>query len=422
MTDIRNLVLDILAENENTGAYISDIVLSVQEKYAFLEERDRAFIKLVSSGVVGKKIALDHVIDNLSSVKTVKMKPVILHIIRMACFEILYMDHIPARASVNEAVRLTKKRHMTGLSGFVNAVTRKIAALHESGGIAFPNDRIRYSCPEYIYGLLISGYGKEKTEGILKSLDQKKPLYLRVNSLKCSVSELEEILKKEGIDARKAPFGNYALAASGFNVSESRAFKEGLYSVQDISSMAAIEAAGVKEGMTVIDICAAPGGKACYVSELMKNTGRVLAFDLSPEKTRKIEENAERLGLKNIDISVKDASVFDEELEGLADLVIADLPCSGLGVMNRKVDIKYRITEEDIKTLTKLQRDILDNVCRYIKQGGHLLYSTCTLTGAENHDQSSYIEEKFRFRRIVQRQFVQGTDPCDGFYFAVYEK
>ncbi len=421
MTDIRNLVLDILTENENTGVYISDIVLSVQEKYAFLEERDRAFIKHVSSGVIEKKIALDCVIDSLSSVKTAKMKPVIRHIIRMASFEILYMDHIPARASVNEAVRLAKKRHMAGLSGFVNAVTRKIAVLYESGGISFPDERIRYSCPEYIYGLLIEEYGKETTEKILQSADEKRPLYLRANSVKCTAAELEEILKKEGIDAGKAPFGNFALAASGFNVSESRAFNEGLYSVQDISSMAAIEAVGIREGMTVIDICAAPGGKACFAAELMKNTGRVYAFDISPEKTLKIEENTARLGLKNTDISVKDASVFDEELKGIADLVIADLPCSGLGVMNRKVDIKYRITGDDIKTLSKLQRDILDNACRYVRAGGRLLYSTCTLTGAENRDQSAYIEEKFGFGRTAERQFVQGIDPCDGFYFAVFE-
>ncbi len=421
MTDIRNLVLDILAENENTGAYISDIVLSVQEKYAYLEERDRAFLKHVSSGVVEKKIALDYVIDSLSSVKSAKMKPVIRHIIRMAAFEIMYMDHIPARASVNEAVRLTKKRHMTGLSGFVNAVTRKIAALYESGGISFPDDRIKYSCPEYLYGLLEKEYKSETAGKILQSADEKRPMYLRANSLKCTAAELEEILREEGIDAKKAPFGKYALASGGFNVAESRAFNEGLYSVQDISSMAAVEAAGIKEGMTVIDICAAPGGKACFAAELMKNTGRVYAFDISPEKTLKIEENTARLGLKNVDVSVKDASVFDEGLKGTADLVIADLPCSGLGVMNRKVDIKYRITGDDIKTLSKLQRDILDNACRYARAGGRLLYSTCTLTGAENRDQSAYIEEKFRFRRIAEKQFIQGIDPCDGFYFAVFE-
>ena len=421
MTDIRNLVLDILIENEEEGTYLSDIIRAVQEKYAYLEERDRAFLRTLSLGTVEKKLALDYVIDTVSSVKTRKMKSIIRHIIRMAAYEIMYMDHVPSRASVSEAVRLTKKRHMAGLSGFTNAVTRKLAALNDRKALTFPDDRIRYSFPESVFETLVGSFDKETALKIMKSSEERRPLYLRVNSGKCSVSDLKEILKKEGVKTEAAPFGSFALRAPHFDVGRSASFKEGLFSVQDISSMAALEAAGIKKGMKVLDLCAAPGGKACFAAELMEGTGEVLAFDISGEKTEKIEENIKRLGLKNIRTGVNDASRYQESLKESADLVIADLPCSGLGVMNRKVDIKYRIKDEDIDSLVCLQRKILDNAVRYVKKGGRLLYSTCTLTKKENSCQAEYITESLGLKEVCQRQFVQGIDPCDGFYYAVFE-
>ncbi len=422
MTDVRNLVLDILMENEEEGIYLSDIIRAVQEKYNYLEERDRAFIRNLALSTVEKKIALDHVIDGVSSVKTGRMKNVIRHIIRMASCEIIYMDHIPSRASVSEAVRLSKKRHLAGLSGFVNAVTRKIASLCENGEINFPDDRIRYSFPEYVYALLKEGYGQEGALKIMRSSDEKRPMYLRVNTEKCETEELTAVLEKEGVTACRAPFGEHALSAESFDVKRSDAFAKGMYSVQDISSMAALEAAGIRKDMKVLDLCASPGGKACFASELMEGTGEVLAFDISSEKTERIEENIERLGLKNIRTGIHDAAQYDPSLEESADLVIADLPCSGLGVMNRKVDIKYRISEADIDSLVSLQRRILDNAHRYVKKGGKLLYSTCTLTSKENHAQAEYIEKETGLSKITERQFVQGIDPCDGFYYALFAK
>ena len=207
MTDTRSLVLDILEEYERSGVFLSDIVRAVQDKYDYIGERDKAFIKSLATGTIEKQIALDAVIDGVSDIKVKKMKPVIRRIIRMAACEIIYMDHIPARASVNEAVRLTKKKHIGGLSGFVNAVTRKIALLCEAGQISFENDRIRYSFPEFVFDLLKDGYGEETALKIMEASGKCQRLYLRVNGSSCGRDELMDILKKEGIQAEKPQKG-----------------------------------------------------------------------------------------------------------------------------------------------------------------------------------------------------------------------
>ncbi|MBQ7464093.1 MAG: 16S rRNA (cytosine(967)-C(5))-methyltransferase RsmB [Lachnospiraceae bacterium] len=422
MTDVRMVALDILLEYSGSKAFLSEVTKAALAKYAYLEERDRAFIKNLVTGCVEKQIALDFVIGQVSSVKPAKMKKIIKLIIRMAVYEILYLDHIPVRASVNEAVRLAKKKHIAGLSGFVNAVTRKAAALYEEGGIVYPDDRIRYSCPQVIYDILSETYGPEKTSRIIKASDGLSPQYIRVNVSKTDPDTLIETLNAEGIKACKTPVSKNALKTAPFNPAASPAFMEGLFSMQDASGIAALDAAGIRENERIIDLCASPGGKACLAAEYMRGTGKVLAFDISEEKKKRIDENIERLKLSNIESGVKDALIFDETLENSADLVIADLPCSGLGVMGRKVDIKYRIQRDDILQLQELQRRMLDNAVRYVNRGGKLLFSTCTITGEESVLQREYIESISGLTLLEERQFLQGVDECDGFYYAVFQR
>jgi len=422
MTDTRSLVLDILEEYERSGVFLSDIVRAVQDKYDYIGERDKAFIKSLATGTVEKQIALDAVIDGVSDIKVKKMKPVIRRIIRMAACEMIYMDHIPARASVNEAVRLTKKKHIGGLSGFVNAVTRKIALLCEAGQISFENDRIRYSFPEFVFDLLKDGYGEETALKIMEASGKCQRLYLRVNGSRCGRDELMDILKKEGIQAEKPQMGDHGILVKDYIPLRSEAFLNGLCSVQDLSSQLCIEAAGITGDEDIIDLCAAPGGKACFASELLKGRGSVRAFDISDDKVQKINENIKRLGLNNITALVKDAEIYDEGLKESADIVIADLPCSGLGVMGRKVDIKYRVTREGIISLAALQRRILDNACRYLKSGGKLVFSTCTLTHEETDMQADHIESAKGLKKLFEKRFIQGVEPCDGFYYSVFIK
>lgn len=422
MTDVRMIALDILLEYSGSRAFLSEVTKEALAKYAYLEERDRAFIKNLVTGTVEKQIALDYTIDQVSSVKTAKMKKIIELIIRMAAYEIIFLDHVPARASVNEAVRLAKKKHIAGLSGFVNAVTRRVADLSAKGGIDYPDDRIRYSCPEPVYDILQETYGREKTSRIIKASDGIGAQYIRVNVSKTDPDSLIGILGSEGISARRTSLSENALSVSAFNPAESRAFREGLFSMQDASGIAALDAAKICENERIIDICASPGGKAALASEYMHGTGEVLAFDISEEKKKRIDENIARLQLSNIKSAVKDALVFDETLKDSADLVIADLPCSGLGVMGRKVDIKYRIKREDITQLQELQRRMLDNAVRYVNKGGRLLFSTCTITVQEGTAQRDYIREISGFTLLDERQFLQGVDECDGFYYAVFQR
>ncbi len=437
MADTRGIVLEVLLEYESGQAFLSELIRQVLTKYAYLEERDRAFIKTLAEGSVEKQIALDHCIDSVSKTPVRKMKKVIRAILRMTAYQLLFMDHVPRSAACNEAVKLAKKKHIQGLSGFVNGVARALAEKSREGGPVFPDEATEYSCPAWIASKLEEDHGTEKASAMIRSMGGRPPLFLRVNLTKGGIEEVSELLRKEGISAEPAPFPGEALRApEGLSPVHSEAFLKGFYSVQDISSMAAVKAAletlmqsagEERKALSVLDVCAAPGGKACYAAELLSPEGDsrgpegfVRAFDVSEGKLARIRENLERLGLRNCRAEVRDARSFDPALEASADLLIADLPCSGLGVMNRKVDIKYRVQPGDILELCKLQREILENVRRYLKPGGVLLFSTCTVTREETVQQAEWIEDRIGLHKVTEKQFLQGIDPCDGFYYAVF--
>lgn len=421
MTDTRGIVLDILLENENNGTFINRIINDVLDKYAYLDRRDRAFIGTLASGTVERRIALDFCIDSFSNAKCGKIKPLIREILRLSVYQILYMDHVPDSAACNEAVKLVSQRHLDGLKGFVNGVLRNIARNNEK--IVFPDIETQYSCPKWIYGVFRRDHGQDAADIMIKASADHAPVYLRTDVSCISRDELIKELKEEGNDADKAAFPDCAvIIKDSFNPALSACFKKGLCTVQDISSQMTCMAAGVKEGMNIIDMCAAPGGKATHAAELMNGTGHVSAFDISDMKTGLIAQNIARLQLKNISTGINDATAMDESLKESADIVIADLPCSGLGVLRRKADLKYRIRYEDIEILQSLQRKILTNAVKYVRNGGRLAYSTCTVTKEETSDQALYIEQILGLKKIYEKQYLQGIDPCDGFYQAVFEK
>ena len=421
MTDTRAIVLEILIENEKNGTFISLLIKDVLDKYAYLDRRDRAFIKTLAEGTVENRIALDYCIDTVSSVMTEKMKPVVRNIIRMAAYQIMYMDHVPDSAACNEAVKEAKLKHMGSLSGFVNGVTRGISRNKKE--FKFKDIETEYSCPKWIAGMFRRDYGEETAEKMIRSLGVYPRLFARPNSSKITRDELIALLGSEGISSEMVPLFDEAVMIDGdFSPGSSEAFRKGLFSIQDLSSMTVVPALEIKKGMCVFDICAAPGGKALHAAELLDGTGRVVAFDVSAAKTMRIDENIRRLGAGNIESRVQDAREFIPEYEGRADRIIADLPCSGLGVMNRKPDLRYRVKYEDIASLQLLQRQILGNAVGYLKNGGKMVFSVCTVTKEETVEQSVFIENELHLKRISERQYLQGIDPCDGFYMAVFEK
>ncbi len=441
----RELVLGILTEVTQQEEYSHIVIRNVLEKYQYLKKQERAFITRAAQGTLERLIFLDYIIDRFSSVKVTKMKPVIRSILRMSVYQLVFMDGVPDAAVCNEAVKLARKKGFHNLAGFVNGVLRSIARSlpdlpcpPEEDGKAFLS--VRYSMPEWIVEKWLNAYGRERTEQILKEFLEKRPLSVRVNLQKITPGALKERLEARGIRVRETPYLSYALELSGYDyLGAIPEFGEGLFQVQDVSSMLAVEAAAPEEGAVCMDVCAAPGGKSLHLAEKLRGTGRVEARDLTEYKASLIRENADRLGAGNIHVSVWDARVLREDSVEAADVVLADLPCSGLGVAGRKPDLKYRVTEKQQEELAALQREILKVVQSYVKPGGILVYSTCTINPGENEENVKWFLGGFPFEAVSLNdclsrelhgettkagylQLLPGIHASDGFFIAKFRK
>ena len=404
-TQSRRLVLDILLECEKQGAKSTDIIKAVLDKNDFLEQRDKAFIRHLAEGCVERAITLDHVIDSFASTKTSKMKTPVKLIMRMGVYQILYMDSVPDSAACNEAVSLAISKGLSGLKGFVNGVLRNIARNRDD--IKWPDKEkdplaylsVVYSMPVWIAKQLCSEYGFERTECMFKAFRCERAV--SINIISDDQEELIPAWEKAGVNVIKSPYlDNAYMIKDAPGIGRLKGFDEGAFIVQDAGSMLSVAVAGIREGDTVIDLCAAPGGKSMCAAVRCGKSGRVYSYDLSDIKADRIRENADRLKLENMEIAVHDATVYDESLKDKADVVIADLPCSGLGVMGRKADIRYRLKPEDIAALAALQRDILKNAVKYVKPGGLLMYSTCTVSKRENDCNRQWLLDNFDLEAV----------------------
>lgn len=390
--NIRWIVLKILDNIEFEGVFVHD-ALEEQTEGLELSKQERGFIKKVVFGVLENRIYLDYVIDRFSSVKVRKMKPAVRHTMRLSVYQLLFMENIPQSAVCDEAVKLIKKRKMFRLTGFVNGVLRTI--IREKESIVLPDEKaspidylsVRYSCDKSLIEGLLKDYSYEQVTAFLEVSNEEAPLTIRVHHQKGTRKQLIESLEGEGIVVSAGKWLEDALHIRGIDrISSIGAFIDGRFQVQDESSMLVAEI-GYEEGMKrILDVCSAPGGKATHLADKMNNKGQVKAFDISEKKTTLIKENVSRLGLNNVQTFVQDAAVEDPELVEWADLLVADVPCSGLGIIRKKPDIKWHISMDRIQELVQLQRSILDNVKSYVKVGGTLVYSTCTVTGAENEE------------------------------------
>ncbi len=435
-TESRELILDILMEILERGGYSHVILRQALEKYQYLEKQDRALITRVVEGTIEYRLTIDAVIDACSKTKVEKMKPVIRTILRMSVYQIIWMDRIPDSAVCNEAVKLAEKRRFHGLKGFVNGVLRTISRKKEE--FVFQDWSRRYSMPDWLIELWKKQYPAETVEGMLKAFLQDMPTTVRCNLDKASMEEIEDSLKKQGAEVSVSPLSPDALLLSHYDYLESlEAFRRGWIQVQDVSSGFVGAVADPQPGDTVLDVCGAPGGKSLHIADKLKGTGLVVVRDLTEQKIRMVEDNIERTGFTNMRAETWDALEFDPEWEDRADIVIADLPCSGLGIIGKKPDIKYQVTEEKLQALAELQREILAVVSRYVKPGGKLIYSTCTIDRLENEDQIAWFLSRFPFEsspidgmlgeavkeETMKDGYVQllpGRYPCDGFFIAAF--
>ena len=436
-TNSREVVLDILMEILEKGNLSHLILKQALEKYQYLEKQDRAFITRITEGTLEYLIQIDAVINRYSKVKVGKMKPVIRTIMRMSVYQLLYMERVPDSAVCNEAVKLAKKRKFQGLTGFVNGVLRNISREKET--IEFTSPAERYSIPQWMFSLWEKNYGKETAEKISASFLEDRPLTVRCNTSRAPIEKIVESLEAQGICVEISTISPTVLQISGYDYLDTvEAFAEGYITVQDTSSTLVGLVAAPNPGNLVLDVCSAPGGKSMHVADLMAGTGMVESRDLTEYKISLVEENIARCGFSNMRTCVWDATVLDPNMEGKADIVLADLPCSGLGIIGKKPDIKMRLQEEELHELAALQRKILSVVSRYVKPGGVLVYSTCTINPEENEGNALWIEENLPFKKkeiasvlpealkndcVDNRiQLLPGIHPCDGFFIAAFER
>ncbi len=422
----RDIVLNILMDIENNKTFSNIAIGKALRQVQFENKQDRAFITRLAEGVVEYKIRLDYCINQFSKTKINKCKPLIRSLLRMGAYQILFMDSVPDSAACNECVALAKKHGFVSLAGFVNGVLRNLA--RKKDDIEYPSVTkepikamsIKYSTSEWLVEKLINDY-KDDASKILEASFKDRPTSIRVNTTKISKSELKKLISNQGIKVEDGLYSDKALLISDYDfIKKVPGYKQGYFTVQDESSICAVTASHVKEGDTVLDLCAAPGGKTTAACEYLNNTGRVFSMDISVDKLSLIEENVERLGFTNVDISAHDAT---EPLDMVADVVISDVPCSGLGIIGRKNDIKYNLTKEGIDELISIQRRIMEAAANYVKTGGCLLYSTCTINPNENTDNVKWFLDKHKdFKLETERLFVQGVDNCDGFYYAIIRR
>ena len=411
----RQIVLDILVEMESIENRKFSTIKRVLDHYDYLDARSKSFIKYLAGGTVERKITLDYCIGKFSKTPIKKMAVKILCILRMGIYQILFMNSVPDSAAVNESVKLAEKNGFFGLKAFVNGVLRNIARNKDS--IEWPKPgtttesrakylSVMYSEPQWLAARWIEQYGAETTRDIFKFFLETRPITIRF-SRRYDTQMLKNLLS----EMKKANNGKIVMKVNDLlpyamdllhtdNIRYLPGFDDGAFFVQDVSSMLVCELAGIKPGNTVIDVCAAPGGKSLHASDKLKGTGKVISRDISENKCMIIRENVMRMKAQNITVETFDAEKHDPELVSKADVLLCDLPCSGLGIIGRKPDIKMNTDEDAISNLQEEQRKILSSVWNYVKPGGFMIYSTCTVTKEENEDNVKWILDNLPFEAV----------------------
>ena len=411
-------VFEALKDVYTEGAYSN---IAVNEAVSRHRSRRESFVRTFAKGVLRDSIRLDHIIDSLAAkgIKSIKPRPLI--ILRMGIYAIESLDSVPDHAAVSEAVELSKKA-AKGSDRFINGMLRSYLRRASEFDAAGMEPRIRYSFSRSIYGLLTDQYGSE-AEKLAEALCAPAPLYLRTNTLKTDREELISLLREEGTEASASDENSEAIIACGSGLASGRLFREGYFSIQSLSSMIAVKALSPVPGSRVLDLCAAPGGKTGYMAELMQNEGSVTACDIHPHRLALIDAAMKRTGVSIVRTMECDASVYDSSLEKQFDYVLADVPCSGLGVIASKPEIKLREDISDYDELIKIQKSILSNALRYVKPGGRVMYSTCTLNRNENERLAEDILSKEGAKaRIIEMQTLLPYNGKVGFFYCIIGK
>ena len=385
----RKTALEILCDIESEGAYSNLSLREALEEKAF-EAADRRFLTRLVYGVLENRMLIDSQIESHSKTPVRKMKPWILNALRLAVYQMGWLDRVPDSAAINESVKLVKKR-FAALSGFTNAVLRGIQRtginIGAGNGTDLESLSLRYSHPQWIVERWLERYGPDRTENILKADNQTPELSIRVNRLKTDRNTLLVAFEKTGIRARASEYLDEAILIEDLGsqrLSDLGLFRDGHFTMQDISSMLVSKTVAPKDGQKILDLCAAPGGKTTHLAEMMNDRGTVTACDIHPHKIDLILQNTTRLRIQSVGTDVQDGLAFRKAWCETFDHVLVDAPCSGLGIIRKKPEIRYTRKLEDIQNLAELQLNLLQSASRYVKKHGQLIYSTCTIESEEN--------------------------------------
>lgn len=439
MLSARETALKILYDTHKKNGYLN-IVFQNYMRESKLKREDRALVKELISGVQQQRLLLDYAIRSYSAIRLKKISPYILEILRLGLYQVYFTDKIPTAAAVNESVSLAKKYGHKASAGFVNALLHRAA---REGNAPLPKREeneakylsVKYSHPEELVLWYIETFGEERAEALLAANNSRPPLSIRVNFFKTTREELAERLRGKGFETIPSEMTDCGLLVlRGGNLEKLSEYQKGYFSIQGQSSQLAALALAPKAGDTVLDMCCAPGGKTAHMAELMRNEGKILASDLHEHRLAAVRDNAERLGISIISAEAMDARCEKAEYSEFADKILLDVPCSGLGIIRRKPDIKYKENLTDTKELCEIQKNILNICAKYLKIEGEMVYSTCTVNPKENTDiVSEFLNSHPDFRLVsaasehmseeMQRKLNGGfytvmpdTDGCDGFF------
>lgn len=427
----RGVALRVLTACEKQGAW-SDGFLKKSLRSAGLDDRDAALATRLCFGVLQNRLLLDHYLGRLSTVKLEKMEPAVRNSLRLGAYQVLFLDRVPDHAAVSEAVDLARENSRNPRSaGLVNGVLRSLVRQKDS--LESPKDpAIRYSHPQWLAEVFRSRLGREEAERLMAADNGEPPTCAQVNTIRATTEEVAAVLQAEGVEVTLHPWlPDCLLLSHTGSLEELTAFQKGLFYIQDAAARLAVLAAAPHPGMKVLDACAAPGGKSFAAAIAMGGQGGVLSCDIHPHKIELIRAGAKRLGLDCVSAELLDGKNCKDEFLDEFDLVVADVPCSGLGIIRKKPDIRYK-DPKPLEGLPRVQSAILDNVARYVRPGGVLLYATCTLLERENEDVvRSFLDKRkdFTLEKAEVPGDFEGADKgmvtcwphrhnTDGFFFA----
>lgn len=447
MDRVREVALKVLYDVNKNGAYaniaLDKALKSARKTIDGIDNKDVGFISEIVYGTISWKLTIDEVIQKYSNIKIKKISPWILNVLRLSIYQILFLDKVPKSAAVNEGVNLAKRYGHRASSNFVNAILRKVDKKDYEGFFQIENEVERISkttsMPVWIIEKLLPSNSLESVKKICESSHIKPKLCIRVNVLKTNPKRLKEELEALGIKVECGEIENFLLLEGAKNIESLHAFQEGKFTVQDEAAGLIAKVLNPQTNERILDACSSPGGKTTFMAEMMKNQGKIIAWDLHEHRVNLVSQVANRLGIDIIQTEVKDATQYEKKYNQYFDKILLDVPCLGLGVLKRKPDIKWKRKKEDVQAMVAIQEQILKNCANYLKKGGEMVYSTCSILKEENEAiiqkflqdnkdfriQKILLEKEEFFKQFVQEKgFVQvyQNEKTDGFFMSKLRK